>query len=749
MTFRKLLFILVIGITTAPLLAQTATWNGGTGDWNNASNWDLNVIPDARVHVIIENGTVTIPSNFTATAKSVEVQQNSQLEIADNSSLTIRNVLTGHSIFVDNSSDLTVQGQLIVNNHEVSNSNALRVEGGMRVGNSGDIQILNTIDGIGAILVDANATVRNEGKISIIDNFDHHAFRVEGRLDNYGTIIINNTSNHGLFLSPSGGRIDNYGLMNFSNIGSSAIVCSGSLFLNRNSGRIIANNVNGGVLIDTGGVFRLRNQSSLDISDALNNAIYNNGTFTTTINTDIFIKSAGNSGIWTSGNTILRGRTYIKSAYFGLQLDSGQVIVRDVLEIVDTEQTAIFLPDGNATFEASAQIIIDHTGYGITYGNQITGNYSLTNKGSIDIRHADYQGIRIHGGSFDNLPTGVIDIYHIDGPAILIDNGGSSTNEGWIDIYDVSSAVSCFGSMTNKGNGLIQAGAFSWTGMTVGGYFENNDAIIDLDGQANSSGISLTGIGDLVNTNCAYINVEDRISLDGNGGYFSNFAFLEYSSNSDITNASHFYNAGIISDYYGVLNSNNFLSSANDAAIIKPIQGPLSVAELDVLEVSPFSNSSFDNWYTTKTGSVSAGVYTGVNSNDFYHNTNADNRSVLWVECNLAGSNCPTRMPVHILDAAPLQQQPTTVAKTPEHALKMGMTNEEIRLFPNPVSDILQVQSDTPIQQLIIRDSQGKLIKTISNAFDAIPVADLPNGIYWIVIQTDQGRVTRKLSINS
>ncbi len=86
-------------------------------------------------------------------------------------------------------------------------------QGNFNVTTNGRLSISHN-DGIGIF---AESNLQNEGKISIIDNFEHHAFRVEGRLDNYGTIIINNTSNHGLFLSPSGGRIDNYGLMNFSN----------------------------------------------------------------------------------------------------------------------------------------------------------------------------------------------------------------------------------------------------------------------------------------------------------------------------------------------------------------------------------------------------------------------------------------------------------------------------------------------------------------------------------------------------
>lgn len=60
----------------------------------------------------------------------------------------------------------------------------------------------------------------------------------------------------------------------------------------------------------------------------------------------------------------------------------------------------------------------------------------------------------------------------------------------------------------------------------------------------------------------------------------------------------------------------------------------------------------------------------------------------------------------------------------------------KITLAPNPVSDILTIQSTSPIQQITVLDNSGRVIKT--SADSNIPVDILSNGIYILQVQTEK-----------
>ena len=58
------------------------TWIGGTGDWNNAENWDLGIIPRSCDMVIIPpTGQVTIPLSETGYARDIWIQSGGNLDV--------------------------------------------------------------------------------------------------------------------------------------------------------------------------------------------------------------------------------------------------------------------------------------------------------------------------------------------------------------------------------------------------------------------------------------------------------------------------------------------------------------------------------------------------------------------------------------------------------------------------------------------------------------------------------------------
>jgi hypothetical protein len=67
--------------------------------------------------------------------------------------------------------------------------------------------------------------------------------------------------------------------------------------------------------------------------------------------------------------------------------------------------------------------------------------------------------------------------------------------------------------------------------------------------------------------------------------------------------------------------------------------------------------------------------------------------------------------------------------------------NENIKIYPNPVKDELRIESgDLKIESVEILDLSGKKIST-----NSIDVSPLPQGIYFVKLETEKGIVTKKI----
>jgi hypothetical protein len=71
-------------------------------------------------------------------------------------------------------------------------------------------------------------------------------------------------------------------------------------------------------------------------------------------------------------------------------------------------------------------------------------------------------------------------------------------------------------------------------------------------------------------------------------------------------------------------------------------------------------------------------------------------------------------------------------------------TQSGIVLYPNPVEDILHIQSSTTIEQATIYDLSGRIVHQVQLTND-IPVQDLARGVYVIKIETQKGIEVRKI----
>jgi hypothetical protein len=68
-----------------------------------------------------------------------------------------------------------------------------------------------------------------------------------------------------------------------------------------------------------------------------------------------------------------------------------------------------------------------------------------------------------------------------------------------------------------------------------------------------------------------------------------------------------------------------------------------------------------------------------------------------------------------------------------------------ISLFPNPTNNGFTIKTNKTIQNVIVYNIQGKLIKSFDSLQHFYPIDDLKSGLYLLKIQTANGSITKKL----
>lgn len=82
-----------------------------------------------------------------------------------------------------------------------------------------------------------------------------------------------------------------------------------------------------------------------------------------------------------------------------------------------------------------------------------------------------------------------------------------------------------------------------------------------------------------------------------------------------------------------------------------------------------------------------------------------------------------------------------------EHLVEMDnfVLNDAIKMYPNPVQNILSVHSSFPLTGVEVYSLLGERVKKVTHNFAKIDLRDLNSGIYMIKIYSNQFSVTKKL----
>jgi len=74
------------------------------------------------------------------------------------------------------------------------------------------------------------------------------------------------------------------------------------------------------------------------------------------------------------------------------------------------------------------------------------------------------------------------------------------------------------------------------------------------------------------------------------------------------------------------------------------------------------------------------------------------------------------------------------------------LKQSKIALYPNPVKNTFNIQSDDEINSVIVYDTTGKKVADFSNKKESLDISHLPNGLYFIEIQNSENKFfTEKL----
>ena len=74
--------------------------------------------------------------------------------------------------------------------------------------------------------------------------------------------------------------------------------------------------------------------------------------------------------------------------------------------------------------------------------------------------------------------------------------------------------------------------------------------------------------------------------------------------------------------------------------------------------------------------------------------------------------------------------------------------DQSIKLYPNPVYNMLSVQSNNTILKVEIQSILGDRVKEVRSNYKYSNLTDLPRGIYMIKIYTEKGYIVKKLIKN-
>jgi hypothetical protein len=300
-------------------IAQTKTWTGGSGNWDDPNKWNPVGVPTATDDVEIQSATnVYVPVGYAAFAKSVSVLNSvNSFNIETGASLTISGAsfhglnaialtnnhgtisISNFGVGGSNYDGLSISdyfynyGTITVQNHMGTNGQGIKIHGDGRLTNSGSISISNINDGVAlecTNLLNVPDLLNETGSMLSISNSEQGIYlSTTGWARNWGVIEVSGTSGNAVQIqSSSGFRNESSGQMTISSAGQNGVYLVGAgIFENK------------GTLYLEAGIVQQGVQASL----ANGSAFFNGVCGTVNSSCQLQCKNVTNQGWWFSNYT--------------------------------------------------------------------------------------------------------------------------------------------------------------------------------------------------------------------------------------------------------------------------------------------------------------------------------------------------------------------------------------------------------------------------------------------------------------
>ena len=796
---KKLLFITFF--MTLVLQAQTNTFIGAfDNNWNNNANWSLNLIPTLTNDVVIPTGK-TILLNSDGDAKSIQLEGTATLNLSGNLSIAQLSLASAQSTINWTSGNISGGGTL--NNLGKMNilpAGSKQLKGGTTINNSGTITqttdwSIDIIDGTINNLVSGVIDLQTVGAHINASGTGSHLLTNSGiikktgvgnsvifaELHNTGTIsvalgilelknnqniltggIYNISSEASLIWSQTqtvsgtlNGDIEGYlhwagtvnvpvtanfnfsgnGTFNWGNghlTGGGILTNSGLIWMTGDfyGTKLIENNTT----FNNAGTIKITNDWSLDITDGTLNNL-SSGVIDIQTSLQILASGSGNHILNNAGLIKKTGGTGFASILAQLNntgtisVESGFIEFKNPLTtltggIYNTSSGCYLfnyapvtcsgiltgLVEGGINWVSDVNVPIaatfNFTGNGsINWGaGTIKGGGTLTNSGILDISPA-WVGNKFLSESTTLINTNSI---RINTDTSITMNGCTITNlaTGTIDIQSGGNIVAASGINVLNNNGLLKKSGSTGT-YTIGGTTNNNGTIDANSGLLNFSSLNNALTGSVMGNSMLQVPTAGNFTNNGvfaPGGEPGVLSFVgDYKSTS---------NTRLQVQLYGLTSNSQYDSLS--------IQGNAVMAGTVVPEL--YFDPEIGNTFivATTSGVISScdlantayAIYNG-QQYAFSVSCQNDNKVVL-----------------------------TLTQKNTLSNESFASLEKQIVLSPNPAQNLIFIKNNgaVKVNQAVISDASGRIIQTIKLTDDKINLYGYATGLYFMKLNSDEGK---------
>ena len=728
-------------MTIAFVNAQaTRLWTGGaSGDWDNAMNWQGFALPQDGDIAEFQN-TATITAAIPVTIIPAQIKASAGATLMLDLDITV-----GNGVYLLDALYGVNGGTVQVGTGAVGRTVTVNVPGTQKA--------FRTTGSTSNLVVSSGSTlsIQNAG-----NGFNG------GNLTNDGVIDILSVTSRGINNSGAATVFTNNGTLNISNPGQSNAIelANNASFNNNGTVNILAYNLFG-IFVRNNGLFNNNSGGVVNIQGAVNNN--SNGI---DLNVGAFVND-GTMNISSAKKMGIRVRAGANTF-----TNNGSIVITDAAGTMDRgiESLAMF------TNAAGASITIAPMQFAGAYINNAS---TFQNDGTLDVKTSNTAnsnftaGLVVFNGTFNNTSNN----------SLIADGGANAANRRAINV-DAAGILNNSGTITSSG-GFINQNIRNLGTITNedGGTMQLNDGRV-----ASNAGSTFVNNGLMISTHTSGVGVQvNGVASVTNNGFFdfagNNFGTGTYTPSGLNVNVPIDANNTTMIDLaerpYTWYEGANLIGTASstgelilsglsaDAVSITTDAYDIGLISIDVMNINdsalPIELISFNAEKKGRNVVISWETASEINSAYMAvekASSNSDFREISRIENT---NNEFTFNSYNIVDDSPIQGYNYYRLKQVDLDGKFTYSDKvvvefnssdntnTIKVFPTVSDNYINIEFDektSSVATLVFINQRGLVLKTISlseQIYAKVAINDLPNGMYYVVVNDRNTIMTEKI----